>query len=476
MHNNIRTYSRDSVRKYRLETRNDSTSPPSPLKSNKQLARWRISYETVPVNLGSSDDESMSDEMIDSSMKKRLASKSKKPVRPSTPPHVIEDNNNASSNGQKNGNIDSTCSRSDSSSSSNSCDKISTSPSKSSPSKTTKTQRSLFNSSLETQSRELKKLAQIVIDASSEEDEGTTSNRSSQDPIPQGANSGTTSTSASSSSSIDKHSRGCLETGRMLNDTIVDFYMNYLIDQSTPTNKTRFHLFNTFFFSKLKDLQRTVIAKGNSEVSCYSHTVGRWDKHVKIFDKDYLVVPVCDLKHWVLVIVCFANKLSPSDEPIVLCEKPKRSIASSPSATSLSSRSPIIRLNKSPSIQDTNEPAVLIFDSLGYKYMSKFTETIRIFLTYRWKLERPTEKPRNFRDRSLFRDVTVKGGKQRNSYDCGVHMMYAFEKFLERPLSIYKRIMSNEDLRDEFDLDTRLQRRKIASLLPEAEDQVPQPE
>lgn len=242
---------------------------------------------------------------------------------------------------------------------------------------------------------------------------------------------------------IDNKSLRSLEPGRMLNDTIIEFYMNYLMEEAIAKKRDRFHLFNTFIYNKLKSLQRKVQTNGNSE-SCFSQTIRRWDKNVKLFEKDFLVMPVCDHEHWLLVIICYAYRVPAHDEPLVIND----------------------HVRSSTTGQTTEkEPCILIFDSLGYKQMTKFTEPIRSFLTYRWRFEHPNEEPKYFKDRSTFRDINARVPRQRNSYDCGIHLLVSFERFLEHPVHYYKRIKAGEDVCQEFrEPDTHLKRHKIRSL------------
>lgn len=239
---------------------------------------------------------------------------------------------------------------------------------------------------------------------------------------------------------IDQESERCLESGRMLNDTIVEFYMNYLMSKTDNSTRNRFHLFNTFFFNKLKSLQMKAQANRNSE-SCFRDTIKRWDKNVKLSEKKFLVMPICDHHHWLLVIICHPNNVPAQDEPLVVFERSQQKAQS-------------------------EEPCILIFDSLGYKQMSKFTEPIRSFLTYRWLYEKPNEKKRIFHDRLAFKDINAKIPKQRNSYDCGIHMLISFEGFLNFPNSYYRKIKTGQDLRGELVHDTRTKRHQIRSLLP----------
>jgi Ulp1 family protease len=243
---------------------------------------------------------------------------------------------------------------------------------------------------------------------------------------------------------IDIKSYRTLDYGSMLNDTIVHFYMNYLMKKGSIFRATGIHLFNSFFFSKFTSLYKDQLRDKKVSASTVKQIVARWDKHVKIFEKDFLVIPVCDRQHWLLLIVAFASNVpADGDEPLVVKETARNSS------------------------KCYNEPAILIFDSLGYRYLSRFTNPIRnIFLKIRWQIERPNEDPKNFEDRTLMRDISAQVPKQRNMYDCGVHLLHSFELFLENPMRVYKKVLASEDLRADFWLDATEKRAKIKSLIP----------
>lgn len=227
-----------------------------------------------------------------------------------------------------------------------------------------------------------------------------------------------------------------LEPFRMLNDTVIDRYMNHVLSNLSLTLKDKIHVFDNFFFSKVKSLPKS----SDNEAQ---KLVERWDKHVKIFEKDYLVLPICDSAHWILLIICFAHKILPDNEDVIVID------------------------SKTPKTLIT--PCLFIFDSLSYKYMTRFTDPIRSFLTARWQFERPLEEKRNFRDRVKFTEVNAKVPRQRNAVDCGVYVLDYFEKFFSNPLQSYYRIREGKDLSSEWLINgstkrTVIKRAIVASL------------
>ncbi|KFO63258.1 Sentrin-specific protease 1, partial [Corvus brachyrhynchos] len=79
-----------------------------------------------------------------------------------------------------------------------------------------------------------------------------------------------------------------------LNDEIINFYMNLLMERSKEKDLPAVHAFNTFFFTKLK--------------TAGYQAVKRWTKKVDIFSVDLLLVPIHLGVHWCLAVVDFRKK------------------------------------------------------------------------------------------------------------------------------------------------------------------------
>ncbi|XP_071762887.1 sentrin-specific protease 1 isoform X1 [Centroberyx gerrardi] len=79
-----------------------------------------------------------------------------------------------------------------------------------------------------------------------------------------------------------------------LNDEVINFYMNLLVQRSKDPSLPSVDTFNTFFFLKLHS-------------SGYS-AVRRWTKKMDIFSVDILLVPVHLGVHWCLSVVDFRKK------------------------------------------------------------------------------------------------------------------------------------------------------------------------
>ncbi|XP_044299081.1 sentrin-specific protease 1 isoform X1 [Varanus komodoensis] len=79
-----------------------------------------------------------------------------------------------------------------------------------------------------------------------------------------------------------------------LNDEIINFYMNMLMERSKQKGFPTVHAFNTFFFTKLKTAKYLAVK--------------RWTKKVDIFAVDILLVPIHLGVHWCLAVIDFRKK------------------------------------------------------------------------------------------------------------------------------------------------------------------------
>ena len=88
----------------------------------------------------------------------------------------------------------------------------------------------------------------------------------------------------------------CLEQGEYLNDTVIDYYINRLLDIRQQKTQREYQnddvfVFGTFFYKKL------------ISVSAKHEKIDKWTKNVDIFSKRYIFVPICVNLHWSLALI-----------------------------------------------------------------------------------------------------------------------------------------------------------------------------
>lgn len=120
----------------------------------------------------------------------------------------------------------------------------------------------------------------------------------------------------------------CLANNEYLNDIIIDFYLNYLVEEVlTEEKRLKTHIFSQFFYKRLttmnkeKDQKLTAAQKRHARVAS-------WTKNVNLFEKDFIIIPINEQSHWFLAIICFPNLTEPhtmdTNQPIKLIPVQKR--------------------------------------------------------------------------------------------------------------------------------------------------------
>ncbi|XP_015997179.2 sentrin-specific protease 6 isoform X2 [Rousettus aegyptiacus] len=170
--------------------------------------------------------------------------------------------------------------------------------------------------------------------------------------------------------SVTNEDLHCLSEGEFLNDVIIDFYLKYLVLEKLKKEEAdRIHIFSSFFYKRLNQRERRNVHE-TTNLSIQQKRHGRvktWTRHVDIFEKDFIFVPLNEAAHWFLAVVCFPGLEKPKYEPnphyhentaMQKCSTVEDSCISSPSASEMdscsqnSSAKPVIKkmLNKKHSV------------------------------------------------------------------------------------------------------------------------------
>ena len=212
---------------------------------------------------------------------------------------------------------------------------------------------------------------------------------------------------AGTSVSICAHDVSAVEEGEFLNDTVIDFYINYLLDELVRKDEAEncmssedIFIFSTFFYKKLTSPSTNYLK------------LDKWTKNVDIFSKKYLFIPVCQHSHWSLALVC--NKQ---------CFSVDNTIADI-------------------------ESSIIHIDSLYSGHSTGYiTKTLRKYLSHEWQRnvenvhsicnKVAVESPlyRNTNGHRSFDFNNTLGGKiscpkQNNYCDCGLFLLKFLESFL----------------------------------------------
>ncbi|XP_030211358.1 sentrin-specific protease 7 [Gadus morhua] len=229
----------------------------------------------------------------------------------------------------------------------------------------------------------------------------------------------------------------CLKPGTFLNDVIIDFYLKYLLLEGVPVGfSERCHVFSSFFFRQLSRRR----AQGEEVPALLTREVRHqrvktWTRHVDIFTKDFLFVPVNQEAHWYLLVICFPGLEGVQHQDWagpVAEHQGKGSTDKSkakPSASTL--RPPECSQAGCERGRVLKRSCILVMDSLRLSAHENACRLLREYLQVEWQVRRGKAR--------LFTPDTVCSAVcrlplQDNSSDCGLYLLQYAESFLQNPV------------------------------------------
>jgi sentrin-specific protease 7 len=95
----------------------------------------------------------------------------------------------------------------------------------------------------------------------------------------------------------------CLKDKTELNDIIIDFYLKWFQNEKMSQNyKQTTHIFSAQFYKALSEENSS-----HPQTQIPFLKLKNWTKNVNLFEKDFIVVPICENHHWVVAVICFLN-------------------------------------------------------------------------------------------------------------------------------------------------------------------------
>ncbi|KAM9636156.1 sentrin-specific protease 7 isoform 3-T3 [Trichechus inunguis] len=240
----------------------------------------------------------------------------------------------------------------------------------------------------------------------------------------------------------------CLEEGEFLNDVIIDFYLKYLIlEKASDELVERSHIFSSFFYKCLTRKENN-LTEDNPNLSMAQRRhkrVRTWTRHINIFNKDYIFVPVNESSHWYLAVICFPwleeavyedfSQTVPQQSQAQQSQQYNKTIDNDLHTTSTLSLgaedSQSTEMNMSVPKKMCKRPCILILDSLKAASIQNTVQNLREYLEVEWEVKRKTH--REFSKTSMV-DLCPKVPKQDNSSDCGVYLLQYVESFFKDPI------------------------------------------
>jgi len=91
-----------------------------------------------------------------------------------------------------------------------------------------------------------------------------------------------------------------LEYNTYLNDAIVNFAIVHIFANLDSQTREKIYIFDTHFYAKLSSLP---VSDNLTEAERKHLKVCRWTKKTNLFDKEMIIIPVCEGQHWFLILV-----------------------------------------------------------------------------------------------------------------------------------------------------------------------------
>ncbi|KAM4888677.1 sentrin-specific protease 7 isoform 2-T2 [Thomomys bottae] len=237
----------------------------------------------------------------------------------------------------------------------------------------------------------------------------------------------------------------CLEEGEFLNDVIIDFYLKYLmLEKASDELVERSHIFSSFFYKCLTRKENN-LTEDNPDLSIAQRRhrrVRTWTRHINIFNKDYIFVPVNESSHWYLAVICFPwlEEVVYEDFPQSISQQfqaPQSQHDNRTTDNDLHTTSTSAEDSKTSEMSMTipkklcKRPCILILDSLKAASIQNTVQNLREYLEVEWEVKRKTH--REFSKTNMV-DLCPKVPKQDNSSDCGVYLLQYVESFFKDPI------------------------------------------
>nr|XP_057941837.1 sentrin-specific protease 7-like isoform X2 [Doryrhamphus excisus] len=223
---------------------------------------------------------------------------------------------------------------------------------------------------------------------------------------------------------VTKEDLACLEKGQFLNDIIIDFYLKYLLlEGGGRAVAERSHVFSSFFFRQLSRQQVCAGSLADTADPYRRHQgVKTWTRHVDVFSKDFLFVPINEDAHWFLAVVCFPGQDGVGYELRTnASELVGRGSEHQPACTQQGCRRGVV----------LTRPCILVMDSLKKQQRQRVCQLLRDYLQVEWEERR--EQRRVFSSDSMH-SCSCDVPRQDNSSDCGLYLLQYVESFLQNPV------------------------------------------
>lgn len=211
-----------------------------------------------------------------------------------------------------------------------------------------------------------------------------------------------------------------LEDGEFLNDSVIDFFIKKLRHEDMkPKDAARCHIFNSFFFEKLINVNTEV--EGDHAADRRQKTaherVRKWTRGVNIFEKDFVFFPIHSQLHWSVVVLCHPGAIGETEnldeDPVPIVKRP--------------------------------HPCLLHLDSMSSGHKTSFVVSrLREYLAMEWRQLYPGRAPPGMGEttaekngttllhfnKNILKQARMDVPQQDNGCDCGLFLLSFMQRFI----------------------------------------------
>lgn len=199
-----------------------------------------------------------------------------------------------------------------------------------------------------------------------------------------------------------------------VNDTLIDFFIAYEIERAITElhtiKRSEVYAFNSFFHAKL-------FSSVGDEVPQYYENIRKWLDKLDLMSYQYLVIPIMENAHWFCIVIKgLPNLLSLAKEEARTGHEIVQAEDNMTSTNRGKTKAPAAAISE-----------IYMLDSLRLPHPN-LLEPIKMVLNEHCK-----EKHRLSIKTSLMKLRASRVPRQRNTSDCGIHVIYNLKKWLSEP-------------------------------------------
>lgn len=207
-----------------------------------------------------------------------------------------------------------------------------------------------------------------------------------------------------------------------VNDTLIDFFIAYEIERAITElhtiTRSEVYAFNSFFYTKL------VSSTGDTEEPRYYENIRKWLEKIDLCKFNYIVIPIMENAHWFCVVIKGLPLLLALAK--VEAESGARAVATSEPETDHDPNSSDTKANAdAPDIAIAD---IFVLDSLRLTHPQTISPIKTVLREHCKEKHGVAINTNNFKVR--YSRVT----RQRNTSDCGIHVIFNLKKWLSEPL------------------------------------------